>query len=215
MTIRDILFTLCRRMKIIVIFPIVVVTLYSYWNYTTQPPVYSSSAVLYTIDKSSTNISEIAMVERLMVNYKLLAQTSEMRELVSIALGESIADTGVGISIDTTHHTMTISTSNRNPAKAANVANVYAATIINYLKDTMGLTNITFLEEARMPSSPSGPLREKPIMTAGIISTVIGIAVVFIIEYANTTIRTPEDVSKNFNLPVLAEIGKYTKGKKK
>lgn len=202
-------------MKIIVIFPIVIVTLYSYWNYTTQPPVYSSAAVLYTIDKSSTNISEIAMVERLMVNYKLLAQTSEMRELVSIALGESIADTSVGISIDTTHHTMTISTSNRNPAKAANVANVYAATIINYLKDTMGLTNITFLEEARMPSSPSGPLREKPIMMAGIISTVIGIAVVFIIEYANTTIRTPEDISKNFNLPVLAEIGKYTKGKKK
>ncbi len=215
MTIRDVIFTLCKHMKIVVLFPVIFVTLYSFWNYTTQVPVYSTKAVLYTIDKGSTNINEIATVERLMVNYRLLAQTSEVRGLVEKSLGKSIAGTSVSISIDTTNHTMTVSTSDTNPARAANVANAYAATIISYLDDTMDLTNISFLEPARVPSSPSGPLREKPIMTVGALSIVAGVVFVFILEYANTTIRTPEDISKNYNLPILAEIGRFTKAKKK
>lgn len=215
MLIRDILFVICKRMKIIVIFPVIAVILYSYWSYTTQAPVYSASAVLYTIDKSSTNISEIAIVERLMPNYQLLAQSSEVRGMVSDALGDGIGDTGVSISIDTEKHTMTISTTGANPAKTANVANTYAATIINYLGNTMGLDNISFLETARHPSSPIGPEREKPILIVGILSTFLGVAVVLFFEYANTTIRTPEDIEKAYNLTVLAEIGRYNKSKKK
>lgn len=215
MLVRDILFVLCKRMKIIVIFPIIAVILYSYWSYTTQVPVYASSAVLYTIDKSSTNISEIAIVERLMPNYQLLAQSSEVRNLVADALGEGIGDTGVSISIDTEKHTMTVSTTGTNPAKVANVANTYAATIINYLGNTMGLDNISFLETARRPSSPIGPERQRPILIVGILSTFVGAVAVLFVEYANTTIRTPEDIEKAYNLTVLAEIGRYNKSKKK
>lgn len=215
MTVRDVIFTLCKHMKIIVLFPVIFVTIYSFWNYTTQAPTYSTQAVLYTIDKGSTNINEIATVERLMVNYRLLAQTSEVRSLVERAMGGSIAGTGVSISMDTTNHTMTVSTTDANPARAANVANAYAATIISYLDDTMGLTNVSFLEPASVPYSPTGPLREKPIMTVGMLSVAVGIIFVLILEYSNTTIRTPEDISKNYNLTVLAEIGKFSKAKKK
>lgn len=215
MLIRDILFVLCKRMKIIVIFPVIAVTLYSYWNYTTQVPTYAATAVLYTIDKSSTNINEIAIVERLMPNYQLLAQSSEVRTLAAETLGESISDTGVSISIDTEKHTMTISTTGTNPSKVANVANSYAATIINYLGDTMGLDNISFLETARRPGSPTGPLRERPILIVGILSTFLGALAVLVVEYANTTIRTPEDIEKAYNLTVLAEVGRYNKSKKK
>ncbi len=215
MLVRDILFVICKRMKIIVIFPVIAVILYSYWSYTTQVPVYASSAVLYTIDKSSTNISEIAIVERLMPNYQLLAQSSEVRGLVTEAFGDSIGDTGVTISIDTDKHTMLISTTGTNPSKVANVANTYAATIINYLNDMMGLDNISFLETAKRPSSPIGPERERPILVVGILSTFAGVALVLFLEYANTTIRTPEDIEKAYNLTVLAEIGRYNKSKKK
>lgn len=215
MLVRDMLFVLCKRMKIIVIFPIIAVTLYSYWNYTTQVPTYAASAVLYTIDKSSTNISEIAIVERLMPNYQLLAQSSEVRNLVTEALGEGIGDTGVAINIDTEKHTMTISATGTNPSKVANVANTYAATIINYLGDTMGLNNISFLEIARRPGIPTGPERQRPILIVGILSTFIGALAVLVVEYANTTIRTPEDIEKAYNLTVLAEIGRYSKSKKK
>ena len=215
MLVRDILFVICKRMKVIVIFPVIAVILYSYWSYTTQVPVYAASAVLYTIDKSSTNISEIAIVERLMPNYQLLAQSSEVRGLVTEAFGDSIGDTGVTISIDTDKHTMLISTTGTNPSKVANVANTYAATIINYLNDMMGLDNISFLEVAKRPSSPTGPERERPILVVGILSTFVGVAAVLFLEYANTTIRTPEDIEKAYNLTVLAEIGRYNKSKKK
>jgi capsular polysaccharide biosynthesis protein len=71
------------------------------------------------------------------------------------------------------------------------------------------------LETARHPSSPIGPAREKPILIVGILSTFLGVAVVLFFEYANTTIRTPEDIEKAYNLTVLAEIGRYNKSKKK
>ena len=215
MTIRDVIFIICKRMKFIVIFPVVVVTLYSYWNYTTQVPTYSARAVLYTIDKGSTNINEIAIVERLMPNYQLLSQTGEVRKMASENLGESLGGVGVSISIDVEKHTMTVSTSGTNPSRVANVANVYAATIIEYLGDTMGVDNISFLETATRPGAPTGPLRQRPILVAGIISTFLGIVTVFVLEFANTTIRTPEDIEKAYNLTVLAEIGRYNKGKKK
>lgn len=215
MNLRDILTIIIKRMKIIVIFPVVLVTIVSYMNYTRQPPVYSTSAVLYTIDKGTTNLTEIAAVERLMPNYQLLSTTSEMRAIVTEALGYGFGDCSVSVSMNTEAHTMTISTRSKNPARAANVANTYASCIIKYLKDTMGREDITILESASKPSSPSGPERKQSILTAGGGGLLLGIIFVLLLEMSNNTIRHSEDIEKEYGLPTLAEIGKFNKGKKK
>ncbi len=215
MSLRDIIQMLLQKMKIIVIFPVIAVTVVSYINYTSQKPVYNASAVLYTIDKATTNISEIATVERLMPNYLLLSKTSEVRELVQQALGHESLNCAVSITMDTGSHTMTVTTTSGNPAVAANVANTYATCIIQYLQDTMGREDISILESAGFPTSPSGPQRQKSITMAGVAGLAVGVLFVFILEFSNNTVKTPEELEKEYGLPTLAEIGRYTKGKKK
>ncbi len=215
MTIRDIFNIIISKMKIIVIFPIIAVTIVSYTNYTSQKPVYTASTVLYTIDKGTTNISEIAAVERLMPNYLLLSKTSEMRSLVVDAMGGDMGDASVSITMNVDSHTMTIVTTSGNPATAANVANTYATCIIQYLYDLMGREDITILEAAHLPTVPSGPQRQNSIMMAGIVGLALGVGFVFLLEFSNNTIKNPEELDRDYGLPVLAEIGRYTKGKKK
>ncbi len=215
MTIRDIIELILRRMKIIVIFPVVAVTLVSYLNYTQQRPVYKATTILYTIDRATTNLTEIASVERLMPDYLLRAQTSEMRARVVEALGDQYQDCGVSMTMDIDQHTMTISTSSGNPAVAANVANTYASCIIDYLYETLGREDISILEAARMPTSPSGPERQSAIMTAGLVGSALGVLIVFLIEMSNNTVKGSEELEKEYGLATLAEIGRYTKGKKK
>ncbi len=215
MNINDIIRMIIEKMKIIVIFPIIAVTVVSYTNYTTQKPVYGAQTVLYTIDKGTTNISEIAMVERLMPNYLLLSQTSEMRAIVREAVGESFGQCTPSITMNVDAHTMTVFVSSQNPAIAANVANTYATCIIQYLKDTMGREDISILETAVKPGSPVGPQRQSSITSAGIIGLILGLGFALLLEISNNTIKTPDELEKEYGLATLAEIGRYTKGKKK
>ncbi len=215
MTIRDIIELILRKMKIIVIFPVIAVTVVSYMNYTQQRPVYKATTILYTIDRATTNLTEIASVERLMPDYLLRAQTSEMRARVEEALGDSYQSCGVSMSMNVDQHTITISTSSGNPAVAANVANTYGSCIIDYLYETLGREDISILEAAHIPTSPSGPERQSAITTAGIVGVILGVLIVFLVEMSNNTVKGAEELEKEYGLPTLAEIGRYTKGKKK
>lgn len=214
MTLKELFMTFLKYVKIIVIFPIILVTVVAYLNYTQKAPVYSTSATLYVIDSNNATASNIAYVEMLMYDYQQLGSTSYVRELTQTALGTDypyLGGTTVSVSMNIDNHVMYIKATGSNPAVCANVANVYSTCMINYLSEKLGATNISILEAAKMPSATTGPQRKQPIMYAGIAGAALGIALMLIIEFSNTTIRTPEDIEKEYNLPVLGEIAKFRK----
>ena len=75
---------------------------------------------------------------------------------------------------------------------------------------TAGLrsSNIRIVDPALIPSQPRKKLN---IMLAALVGLLGGVSVAFLREYMDTTIKSPSDVEKLTNLPLLAVVPKYAK----
>ena len=72
--------------------------------------------------------------------------------------------------------------------------------------------NISVVDRAQVPGGPSKPRPMRNMMLAGIIGLVTGVALAFLLEYLDESIRSPEDVEKKLGLPLLGSIPKLEKG---
>jgi polysaccharide biosynthesis transport protein len=75
--------------------------------------------------------------------------------------------------------------------------------------------NVVQIEAAVIPIKP---VRPKPVTNAGL-SAIVGLllagAIAFLIEYIDDTIRTPDDIERILNLPVIGYIGDMADGQDK
>ena len=72
--------------------------------------------------------------------------------------------------------------------------------------------NITMVDEAQTPNFPSKPAPKKNLLAAGLIGLALGIAMAFLLEYLDESIRMPEDVERKLGLPLLGTIPKLERG---
>ena len=66
--------------------------------------------------------------------------------------------------------------------------------------------NVVQIEEAIVPSSPVRPKPLNNILMAGSIGLMLMASIAFLIEYLDDTLKTPEDVQRILNLPVIGFI---------
>jgi capsular exopolysaccharide synthesis family protein len=74
---------------------------------------------------------------------------------------------------------------------------------------TSGLksTNIFIVDRAEMPSVPFAPRVKRSVIMACLAGLGVGLLLVFLMEYLDTAIHTPEDVKRHFEVPFLGPIG--------
>lgn len=66
--------------------------------------------------------------------------------------------------------------------------------------------NLHLIQGAQLPGAPAGPNRYRSIMIGMMISLVGGIALAFLLEYMDNTIKSVEDVMRYTQLPALSVI---------
>ncbi|MEN6350065.1 MAG: Wzz/FepE/Etk N-terminal domain-containing protein [Syntrophomonas sp.] len=76
----------------------------------------------------------------------------------------------------------------------------------------LGDTSVTILSEAFISSEPIRPNKKLNISIAILLGLMIFILLAFVLEYLDNTLKTPEDISRELNLPVLGVIPSNTKG---
>lgn len=209
MDFRDIIKVILRKMKFIVIFPVVFVMVVSCYVYMTQSPRYTSTTTLYLINTgSSASTSDVNYAEKLINDYVLLAQNSTVREQAAAALGQdSVGAYDISVTPDEDTHVIRVSATADNPATAANVANVYASCAISYLRDMMDTDSVSVLEAAKPSSAPSNEsdkLRTIAIFAA--IGMAVGVIVSLFIVTMDDTVHSADDLTAALDVPVLAEV---------
>jgi polysaccharide biosynthesis transport protein len=71
------------------------------------------------------------------------------------------------------------------------------------------LRNPTTIYQIEKATPPTDPVRPRPLiysMLAGIVGLVLAVGIVFIIEYVDDTLKTPQDVQQALDIPVLGYI---------
>ena len=182
-------------------------------------PKYSSSTslVLTTSEKSaevdSTNsitTTDITINSKLVSTYSELVKSKKvLRQVISnlnIDVGEDALRNNVSVNAVEDTELIRITVTNENAVYSAKIANEIAKVFSEMIPEIYNINNIYILDEAEVEDVPSNINHVKDVIIFTFVGLVIAIGYVLIANMLDTTIKSPEDIEKGFNLPVLVSI---------
>ena len=183
-------------------------------------PVYTSSTTLLlaksenTTDNTDTITStDITLNSKLVSTYSTLVQSkSVLRQVISnlgIDLNEEELKKNIAVSQEKNTEIIRISVTNENATIAEKVANETAKVFIQRVSDIYKINNVQIVDKAEISTTPSNINHTKDVIMFACVGVVVAVMYVIIANMLDTTIKSAEEVEKNFKVPVLATIPLY------
>ncbi len=183
-------------------------------------PVYTSSTtlVLATSETSATQTNtitttDITLNSKLVSTYSELVKSKKVVRTVISNLGIDIEEKELkkNITVSSVKDTelIEISVTNENAANASKIANEIAVVFTKEVAEIYNINNVHVLDEAETDSIPSNINHIKDVAIFTFIGIVISILYVLLANMLDTTVKTAEEVEKEFKIPVLASIPMY------
>lgn len=189
-------------------------------------PVYSSSITLILVSSNNNggNQNSTITATDITVNTKLLATYKELIESKTV-LSEVISNLNLQTDVNNLKQNITVSSvqqtelikvtvKNENPNASAQIANEIAKVFEKKAKEFYNINNIQIMSEADIPQNPSNINHQKDVIMFALAGFVLAAIYVVIRNMLDNTIKTPESVENEFELPVLASIPNYERGGK-
>lgn len=184
-------------------------------------PVYTSSTTLLLGKSESTTgktdtitTTDIALNSKLVSTYTTLVQSKTVLKQVISNLGmddlkEEELKNNITVSQEKDAEIIRLSVTNKNATTAAKLANETAKVLIERVSNIYKINNVQVVDQAEVETSPSNINHAKDIMIFACVGIVVSVMYVLIANMLDTTIKTAEEVEKEFKVPVLASIPLY------
>lgn len=101
---------------------------------------------------------------------------------------------------------ITITANGTDPQKCANVANIVADKCGDVFKDHFAYGRAGLIREAYNPVTPVSPNKTKNTIIGGLVGIVLACGLAVLLELIDTTIKSDDDLSSMYKIPVFAEI---------
>ncbi len=215
LTISDLLRMFFQHIKLIIVITLLgAIAAFVYVSYFVTP-VYSTSALIlvqngnsFETDYSQSNSLSGEKVNMNDINSSvMLANTCSTLFTVDPQMKSIISGASISISVVEDSYFLRINSTSSDPHTAANIANLVASTapevFKKYFKDA---GRVDTVEEASVPSAPSSPNKSRFLLIGLLAGLVLGCGIAFLIEIIDTTIKPGDDLYKQYNIPVFAEI---------
>ena len=182
-------------------------------------PKYSASTTLVLASNNNQSTANTITATDITVNSKLVSTYSEIVKSKNI-IRQVISNLGIKLDEDELRRNVTVSSvkdtelieitvTNENPSYSAKIANEIAKVFIAKIKEIYNIENIQIVDEAEVETEPSNIHHQKDIMIFTFVGLVIAAGYVLVANMLDTTIKTAEEVEKEFKIPVLATIPLY------
>ena len=183
-------------------------------------PKYTSSTTLLlatsgnSSDKTNTiTTTDVTLNSKLVSTYSALVQSkSVLRQVISnlgININESELKNNITVTQEKDTEIIKISVTNANPNTAEKLANEVAKVFTEKIQEIYKINNVQIVDKAEAENTPSNINHSKDIMIFTFIGLVIAAGYVLVANMLDTTIKTAEEVEKEFKIPVLATIPLY------
>ena len=216
---RDIFQIILKRFWLIILVAIIALGLGAGYTFYLVTPQYEATTTLYvgrsmssgSSDVESAIYQELVLGDKLVNDYRELVKSRQVAELVIERLNNGIKTTGeiseiLEVSSRTNTRVIVISARHKDPSIATNVANLTAEVFSERASAIMEIDNVQILDSAIIPNNPVVPNTMMNLLISGLVGLIIGTGIVFLIEFLDNKIRTPDDVEKLLGLPVLRTI---------
>lgn len=219
---KDLLLIIKKRLWLIVVITLATSALSAILSFFLMNPVYQSDTSLY-IGRSMDNQSSIGYND-LMLNTQLVNDYRELvksRMVTSIVLEKlslkdmTLEQLSEKLNVESKQNTrlIVISAQDEDPVLARDIANTVAEVFMEKVVDIMRVENIQIIDTAEIPEAPVKPNRLMNIAIATLLGFMLSTGIVFLVEYMDDTIKTPDDVQKYLGLSVVGTIPVFNEEK--
>lgn len=188
-------------------------------------PKYSAETTLILAsqknEQQNSNTITTSTSTELTVNSKLVSTYSELiksknvirQVIANLNLGNSISEEELknSVTVSSVKETeiIKITVTTKIPVNSSKIANEMAKVFAEKVKEIYSIENVQVVDEAETPTMPSNINHKKDIFIFAFIGAVVSAMYVLIANMLDTTVKTSEEVEKEFKLPVLASIPVY------
>ena len=223
-SLREYFFVLRKRLWLVILLTIVSVVVSGIVSYYVLEPEYQTFTTLIVgKPKDYQNVDNKLEYNELLLNQKLVstygeivktrAVTDEVIEKLNLDMGYKEFKEKVNVNLVKDTEIIKLEVTDRNPELAAKIANETALVFMKNIKEIMMVENVQVIDEAQIPESPIKPRPKLNMAIAGVLGFMIGIFLIFLLEYLDNTIKTPEDVERYLDLPIIGTIPMVEKNK--
>lgn len=208
-----------RKLEIILIIIIFAIIGVIYTIAFTTPMYSSSTTLVLASSNSKQSSSNTITATDITVNSKLVSTYSELvksknviREVIDnlqMDINEEELRNNVKVSSVKDTELLEITVTTKEAEVAPKVANEIAKVFTEKVKEIYNIENVQVVDEAEISNTPSNINHKKDIVIFAFIGLVVAFMYVLIANMLDTTVKTAEEVEKEFKLPVLASIPVY------
>ena len=166
--------------------------------------------------KNTTNsitTTDITLNSKLISTYRELVKSkSVIRQVIkNLRININEEELRKNITVDTVENTelIKISVTNEDAEKAYKIATEIAKVFSEIVLEMYNINNVHIVDKAKINYTPSNINKIRDIIIFTGIGLIISIIYVLLTNMLDTTIKKPEDIEKEFKIPVLATIPKH------
>ena len=215
MTLLELFQLLKNHIKLVIALPIIfaLVTAVGSWIFLAN--TYTANVSMYVLANSSETQSNTSLSTDLSASQMITNDVSELiqseRVLNQAAnqLGMSESELkgyDIEVTSSTTTRLITISVTGDTPNSAAAIANGIADTTNSVAQEIMNIEAVNVIDQAEVPTSPSGPPRTMYTAVAFLAGIFVAVAIVVLMDMINTRNRKPEEIEELLDIPVIGRI---------
>lgn len=187
-------------------------------------PVYEANTTLIVNTEQSKETNNMITGDQLNVTQKLTLTYGEI--IKSRAVLDSVIkkldlnmeynelEKAINVSPVKDTQIMSVTVQDTNPKRARDIANAIPNVFTKEVKRITKANSVEVIDKAIVPENPMKPNKVMNILIAAVLGIMIGLFIVFILEYMDNKIKTPQDIEKYINLPILGVIPNENMSKK-
>lgn len=214
MTLLELFKLLQKHLTLVIALPVALALVTAGVSWGLMQNQYTAAVSVYVLSSSTGDESKIQnsdlTASQLMANdIAELASSDIVTERTAEELGmSSLEGYDVSVNSSTTTRVIEISVETGDPQAAATVANKIAEVLSSVAQEVMGVESVNVVDQAKVPTAPSGPNRVMYTAVAFLAGLFLAVAIVVVMDMVNTRVRTPEEAEELLGLPVIGRIPK-------
>ncbi|MFR4161322.1 MAG: YveK family protein [Paraclostridium sordellii] len=109
---------------------------------------------------------------------------------------------------------MSVTVQDTNPEEARDIANAIPKIFTKEVKRITKANSVEVIDKAITPEEPVKPSKVMNIAIAAVLGFMISMGIVFTLEYMDNKIKSPQDIEKYIDLPILGVVPNENMDKK-
>ncbi len=213
-SISEIIDAVKKRWKIIALCTLIATLVSGIFSFFIISPTYEASTKVFIGKEESSvenyNYNDITMYQKLLKTYSELIKTKDLinRSITNSEYELDVEDVLNNVSVTTVADTQMIQIAYKStsPNIAKNMLENITNEFITTAQELVPNGNVRVLETVELPEEPVAPNKKMNIAIAFILGMMVGLGIVFLLEYLDNTYKNKEQLEKDLDIPVLGII---------